>query len=637
MLRRSILQLASRRSVSRVPVRTTTQIPSYLSSRRAFSVSQNKGPQKLDPGSSAHEPQSRIPKILVGGFALGSVLLVAYYNGVLDSYIGKQQQSIGQYTKAGIGDKNREALPERQNFNHQSRGVSETNSSEESHVSSSGADIVKQDTGTHSKVSVPENSVRTEKDESFQATDATTAAQESVDGKDVPTVPQTSMSSVDLTGKPAQESLDLKDPGAKLDEQQHKTIDTTQTFTSAGRTPSEIEIGPVPREQTTAQDMQEVVQDGGTQKDSSLLDDYYLRDKFEDLVTSSSKNIKNTSSSNEDIHDGYISRDGKLVVDFLQAIHAAEERQAELDARSYMTEIRAIKEKYEKELKDARVRELMYAEREAILDKEIIKERVKAAAALKSLQEKLEDKLDTELEQKELEVQEKLKEMQNNAKAELTAAIASEKASQLEKMAEANLHINALCMAFYARSEEARQINSVHKLALGALALEDALSKGLPIQKEIEAVRSHVEGIDKDSLIGLVLSSLPEDTQKYGTDTLSQLSHKFDALKGTLRHFSLIPPGGGGLLSHSLSNIASWLKVKEVDESGDGIESLINRVESLLAQGKICEAADALENGVKGSQAAEVVDEWVRRARNRAITEQALTILQSYATSISLT
>ncbi|KAL2240193.1 UNVERIFIED_CONTAM: hypothetical protein Sindi_0660500, partial [Sesamum indicum] len=77
--------------------------------------------------------------------------------------------------------------------------------------------------------------------------------------------------------------------------------------------------------------------------------------------------------------------------------------------------------------------------------------------------------------------------------------------------------------------------------------------------------------------------------------------------------------------------------VKEVDHSGDGIESIINRVESLLAQGKLCEAADTLENGVKGSQAAEVVNDWVKRARNRAITEQALTILQSYATSISLT
>lgn len=32
-------------------------------------------------------------------------------------------------------------------------------------------------------------------------------------------------------------------------------------------------------------------------------------------------------------------------------------------------------------------------------------------------------------------------------------------------------------------------------------------------------------------------------------------------MKGILRHFSLIPPGGGGMLSHSLAQVASWLKV----------------------------------------------------------------------------
>lgn len=60
-------------------------------------------------------------------------------------------------------------------------------------------------------------------------------------------------------------------------------------------------------------------------------------------------------------------------------------------------------------------------------------------------------------------------------------------------------------------------------------------------------------------------------------------------------------------------------------------------MESCLAGGKIAEAAEALEEGVKGTQATEVVREWVKRARNRAITDQALTLLQSYATSISVT
>ncbi|KAE8722355.1 caldesmon-like isoform X2 [Hibiscus syriacus] len=174
--------------------------------------------------------------------------------------------------------------------------------------------------------------------------------------------------------------------------------------------------------------------------------------------------------------------------------------------------------------------------------------------------------------------------------------------------------INALCMAFFARSEEARKSHSVHKLALGAPALEDALSKGLPIQKEIDSLRTYLEGIEKDSILDL-----------------------FNAMKGSLRHFSLIPPGGGGILTHSLAHIVSWLKVKGVDQSGEGIESLISRVDKYLAEGKLAEAAAVLEQGFKGSQAEEIVGDWVKRARNRAITEQALTILQSYAACISLT
>lgn len=43
------------------------------------------------------------------------------------------------------------------------------------------------------------------------------------------------------------------------------------------------------------------------------------------------------------LDDSYISKDGKLVLDFLQVIHAAENRQAELDAHISSEEKRALK------------------------------------------------------------------------------------------------------------------------------------------------------------------------------------------------------------------------------------------------------------------------------------------------------
>lgn len=573
---------------------------------------------------------------------MGSAVLAAYYYGYLDTYIGKEQQSTGEHAKVQINDKNTQEVAEE--IAHPQAGESSEpiskNSLQDTDVKNYNVDHTEKDTETRSESNLPEDSLSADGDINIQVKDIAPPSQENIDlvkDVDLPNVPGGDLYSDDATNKPSEESFDLKVPEIEPDEEQYKAIDITPKFTSADESPAEIGIMPVLKEKTTTQDVKEVVRGDGTKKSGSLLDDYYLRDNIEEPTTATSKRESGIISAIEDAYDGYISKDGKLVLDFLQAIHAAEKRQAELDAHAFALDKKAMKDKYEKELKDARVRELMYAEKEAILDKELVRERAKAAASLKSLQEKFEEKLKTELEEKEAEAELKLKKMHDLAKADLAAAIASEKASQIEKMAEANLHINALCMAFYARSEEVRQSHSVQKLALGALALEDALSKGLPIQKEIEALHPHLEGVDEDSLIALVLSSLPEETKKYGTDTLPQLNHKFDSLKGTLRHFSLIPPGGGGILSHSLARIASLLKVKEVDQSGDGIESLINRVESLLAQGKVCEAADTLENGVKDSKAGEIVDDWVRRARNRAITEQALTVLQSYATSISLT
>lgn len=288
-------------------------------------------------------------------------------------------------------------------------------------------------------------------------------------------------------------------------------------------------------------------------------------------------------------------------------------------------------------LKDAAARELMLAEEAAMMDKELKRERAKAALALKSLQEKMEQKLKIELDQKETEAELKLQNVQELAKAELNAALANEKAAQIEKMAEANININALCMAFYARSEEARQSHAAQSFALRALALEDALSKGLPIQTEIASLQSNLEGIDKDSVLDLVLASLPEETLNKGTDTQLQLKQKFDSLKGTLRHFIFFPPGGRGILAHSVAHVASWLKVREADQSGDGIESVINKVESYLAEGKLADAAAFLEESVRGTEAAEIVAAWVKQARNRAISEQAVVLLQSYANSLSHT
>lgn len=614
MLRRSILEISSRRSAGRISPRITTQIPLYLSSRKEYSAaSQSNSPK--GSGSPVNPPNSEgnLSKVFIGSIAIGAAGITAYQTGYLDKLLNKEQKTDHNTTNP---------LPIVNEESQQSK--TDLHGGENENVEQVAVENVKD-----SEILSPpvENEKGVESDPYYGKREEENKSEI----KEIPISEISTSDSYDSIEK-IEEDVGVKNEEVKDFIGDNEGIPINAITNEVVPVLEENEIKSEQSEQVAATNVAEGIPGNDNKDQDTLLDEYLLKDKTEPSAVE--KEITETLKGNNDI---YVTNDGRIVLDFLQAIHTAEKRQEELDARIFSEEKRLMKEKYDKELKDARARELMYAERETILDKELHKEKIKAAQALKSLQEKLEEEFKMELERKESEAELEIKKLKDLAKAELNAAIASEKASQIEKIEEANLNINALCMAFYARSEEARQSHSVHKLALGALALEDALSKGLPIQKEIDALKSYIHGIDKDSLLGLVMESLPEDTLKNGTDTILQLNHKFDGLKGTLRHFSLMPPGGGGILAHSLAYFASLLKVKESDKSGDGIESVINRVESLLADGKLLEAAETLENGLKGSQATEVVGEWIQQARNRAITEQALTLLQSYATSVSLT
>ncbi|CAN6241060.1 unnamed protein product [Urochloa humidicola] len=412
-------------------------------------------------------------------------------------------------------------------------------------------------------------------------------------------------------------AVDVKETGEVPHEQQtDQTVSTVTPVQSIATTVSP-DNGP-----STDADAPKDLSGADVSEQKSLAETYFLQDEPDVSKDATAKETRRDEVVPEKTSD-----DGKVVLDIIDAIHAAQKKQADADAYMYSEEKRKLKEKYEKELKDTRARELMYAEEAAILDKELKKEKLKNAAAVRELQEKAEQKLQDELQRKEEDTRQQIEKDQELAKAELAAAVAKEKATQIEQIAEANLNIDALCMAFYARSEEARQNHSVHKFALGTLALEHALSSGSPIRSEVALLRKSVEGIDKDSLLELALSSLPEDVLDYGSDTRMELKQK-----ETIRHFSLIPEGGGGILTHALARVASSIKIKE-DNSGDGIESLINRVESLIVDGDLSTAADALEGGLGGSEAAEIATEWVKQARKCAIAEQTLALLHACASS----
>ncbi|KAL9250567.1 MICOS complex subunit MIC60, mitochondrial-like protein [Drosera capensis] len=651
MLRRSVLELSRRRGSY---VRTATrpvganQVPLSLCRQEFSTASRHKDPKKPASNSDTSTSGSKLSAVLIGSAIVGSVVVAAYSTGYLDGLIVKgplgalKSARINGYREDSKKIPQSDKKERSQNVEHQIS--SSAGEGSPAMVSNAENPEISSELETHgAPVDQSKDAVETtlpaenEMESKFTGNDPSPSEELSIpfEDEDRKTVGDQIVDSKHLLNENANQESTVEKAAMGHDEMPESLPASQDTF------PLNHETS-VPEQFTSEGGSKRGVPNNVDEPStkSSLLDEYHLgneasektdasftEEKLSEFMHSSSKEEVAHKSQHPasvsvigDLADAYVSKDGKLIMDFLQAIHAAEQRQAELDARVFDEEKRTIKGKYDKELKDARATALMYAEEVAMLDKEIKKERAKAVAVLKALQEKAEERLNLELEQKEKEAESKLKEVEELAKAELVATIAQEKASQIAKMEEANLNINALCMAFYARTEEARQNHSIHKLALGALALEDALSNGLPIQRELEALRPYLEGVDKDSLLDLALSSLPEDTRAHAK----------------LRHFSLLPPGGGGLLTHAVAHVASSLKVKEASQCSDGIESVISRVESLLTEGRVAEAADALENGVKGSAAAEIVGEWVRRARNRAITEQALSLVQSYATSISI-
>ncbi|XP_006829017.2 protein WEAK CHLOROPLAST MOVEMENT UNDER BLUE LIGHT 1 isoform X1 [Amborella trichopoda] len=623
-------------------------VPSLFTSSKSFSgsargyASQPSAPMEKPSGKG-----SPMTLFVIGGVAVAAGLFAAYQAGVIGQRHDQDGIPIFKSTMSNSNQKNSDDIKHQKDQTSLSmEGLSSPKREEETHSSA----VEGEDEKSETLADVG----HVEKSQNSNIADESHAPVNNETVKIVPLVEE-ELASVPSNDKAfggkdstspfetsSRESLDMGDIHSESSKLKTDTVQKEDTVGSQAL--EESDTKEVPHDDLASKDT-EVDENEYQRSGSGLSHAYFLvendagslseDDDADSVIVSEEKEV--SAQKFEGLDYVKSSEDGKLVLDFIEAIHAAERKQADLDARIYSEEKRWLKEKYEKELKDTRARELMYAEEVASLDKELNKERAKAAAIVKSLQEKAEEKLKMELQRKDEEVEVQLKKAQELAKAELAAAIAKEKASQLEKMTEANLDINALCMAFYARTEEARQSHSVHKLALETLALQDALSKGLPIHREIASLQTTLEGIDKDSLVDHVLSSLPEETLQQGTYTRSELNQKLEALKGTLRHLTLIPAGGGGVLAHGLAQLASLLKIEEHGDSGEGIECVINRVEKLLAEGKLGDAANSLESGVHGSEAENIIGGWVKQVRNRAVTEQAVMLLQSYASVVGST
>eukprot|EP00775_Hariotina_reticulata_P007772 gene7772-7970_t len=198
--------------------------------------------------------------------------------------------------------------------------------------------------------------------------------------------------------------------------------------------------------------------------------------------------------------------------------------------------------------------------------------------------------------------------------AETAAAQLQERNQRSAVVDQLRATVNALSLAFDQRTSQVKSAHEVHKVSLGVLALSRALEAGQPIGTQLQHLTSGCPG---DMLVASVATSLPAAAASAGLPTTQQLQQRFNKVAQAAAEAAYFTgEGDGGVLARLVAKLAAKLKAR-----------------LLLQQGKLLAAADALSAAAAGSQAAEVVQEWVQDARARAVADQAVKLLQAYATT----
>ncbi|GJP46814.1 hypothetical protein CLOM_g6069, partial [Closterium sp. NIES-68] len=254
--------------------------------------------------------------------------------------------------------------------------------------------------------------------------------------------------------------------------------------------------------------------------------------------------------------------------------------------------------------------------------------------------------------------------------------------------------LSALKDTFFARSQEDRLSWHVHRVALAAISLQEAAEGNQPLQPILSSLLHHPSSLTRpsqiqsqpqskpqmrsrpqaqsglqqspdpllssllppgdDPLVIAVAASLPPSALANGVLTRQQLQERLEGMRARVCQLAMLPltnggeregveegKGGGGggervepgLLSQAVAAVAVALKFSEPSSGGQATtpEQAVSEAASLLMEGRLGEAAGALERGFGGTRAEGVVGQWGEEVRAREAVEQAVRMLQAHA------
>ncbi|KAK3250894.1 hypothetical protein CYMTET_39751 [Cymbomonas tetramitiformis] len=216
---------------------------------------------------------------------------------------------------------------------------------------------------------------------------------------------------------------------------------------------------------------------------------------------------------------------------------------------------------------------------------------------------------------------------------ELAEEANKERIDRAEQLDGLRLQVNALEDVLSRRWQERKGSVDTHNLAGAVMAVEASMSSGKALGPAVSALAGQCEG---DVLVHAAIDSLPPSVREHGVMSKAQLLESLEEVKPAARELVLIPSGSSaGPITMVVARVAAALRVREDAGSGGSIESTLARVQGLIAADEVVAAAAELEDACKGTAAAPIVGEWVKAARERALVDQTLSVLQAQAITLT--
>jgi len=239
--------------------------------------------------------------------------------------------------------------------------------------------------------------------------------------------------------------------------------------------------------------------------------------------------------------------------------------------------------------------------------------------------------------------------------AELKRAAAEclirERIQRNEALDETRVTVNALTECLAVNSANLEASHSALRLHVAVDALAEAAAKGEATADQVAALRAYcasIRGADADEqtgasrlLVEAVAATIPKANDvKNGVPTVASLANRLEDVTRAARRLALVPEKSGGVFTHVVSGLASFLRARESaadDDDAQGIEAALAQAAAAMARGRLAEAAAALEGGVRGSAAEAACAGWVADARERQRLEMAVTVLRAHAAAETAT